>query len=205
MNNKSPSDLEYIDEVSGKTGVSITVLRKLNDSGYIIVPKDLIDLWESEKTKEKNSVLLNSYNSTCKSLVGGECTLYSIDNALNELKLKEPTSDNEFFRLAIIGYELHDMLTELHKSVANIFRAIVYSNRFKGSKKIMFKDGFKDKDTILGEGKLAMADLLTQLYLLCISLKWDFQELRVMGLSHLRERHKDFKRDGWNEVSNEKK
>lgn len=59
----------------------------------------------------------------------------------------------------IIMYELGDLA-----------RAAVYAERFKKSDKVMFRDGFKDRNTILAEGKLAMADLLTQLHMLCISM-----------------------------------
>ncbi len=122
----------------------------------------------------------------------------SIDKLLKQLKSQEPNSDNLFFRNSIIGYEWGDLQ-----------RAIVYAERFTKSdipykvekgNKVMFRDGFKDRDTILSEGKLAMADMLTQLYLLTISLEWDWYELRKLGAKHLEERHKDFKRDGWTEV-----
>ena len=133
---------------------------------------------------------------------------------LKLLKSQEPDSDNLFFRNSIIGYEWGDLQ-----------RAIVYAERFtnketifnvgssgisdtkKALNLIMFRDGFKDRNTILSEGKLAMADLLTQLCLLSISLEemtgdegWDFGELRELGAQHLEERHKDFKRDGWTKV-----
>jgi len=104
-----------------------------------------------------------------------------IDKGLIELKGNEPTSDNQFFRMSIIGYELGD----LH-------RAIVYATRFKDDKKM--------RTAHLANGKLAMADLLTQLYLLCSTLEWDFNTLRKLGLDHLRERHGDFRRDGWSEI-----
>lgn len=40
-------------------------------------------------------------------------------------------------------------------------------------------------------------------HMLCISLGWDFEELRKLGAQHLAERHTDFKRDGWSEVGKE--
>lgn len=83
----------------------------------------------------------------------------NIDKTLRGLKSREPTSDNEFFRMNIIIYELGDLA-----------RAIVYAERFRNSNKVMFRNGFKDKNIILAEGKLAMADLLTQLHMLCISM-----------------------------------
>jgi len=118
-----------------------------------------------------------------------------VDNVLKQLKSQEPNSDNLFFRLAIINYEFGDLN-----------RAIVYSERFcndetmfkiEEGKEVMFRDGFKDKKVILSEGRLAMADMLTQLYLLSLSLGWDWNELRKLGADHLAERHKDFNRDGW--------
>jgi hypothetical protein len=112
-----------------------------------------------------------------------------IDTVLRDLKSNEPTSDNEFFRMNIIMYELGDLS-----------RALVYAERFRNTDKVMFRDGFKDKNTILAEGKLAMADLLTQLHMLCISMDWDIENLREMGAQHLAERQQDFKRDGWSEV-----
>lgn len=112
-----------------------------------------------------------------------------VDKLLEELKANEPTSDNQFSRLAIICYEMGDLS-----------RSMVYAARFKDSNKALFRDGLKDKNVILSEGKLAMADLLTQLYLLCISMDWDFHELRKLGAEHLAERHQDFKRDRWSEI-----
>ena len=105
-----------------------------------------------------------------------------IDKGLIELKGNEPDSDSQFFRMSIIGYELGDLN-----------RAIVYAKRFKDDKRA--------STAYLANGKLAMADLLTQLYLLCLTLEWDFNTLRKLGLDHLRERHDDFRRDGWSEVN----
>ena len=104
-----------------------------------------------------------------------------IDQLLSELKKNEPSSDEQFFRLSIIAYEIGD----LH-------RAVVYANRFKNDEKMRIAH--------LAHGKLALADALTQLYLLCLSLGWDFNKLRELGALHLEERHEDFKRDGWSEI-----
>ncbi len=84
--------------------------------------------------------------------------------------------------------------------LGDLARAIVYAERFRKSDKVMFRNGFKDKNTILAEGKLAMADLLTQLHMLCISMDWDIENLREIGVQHLAERQQDFKRDGWEGV-----
>lgn len=104
-----------------------------------------------------------------------------IDKFLAALKRNEPSSDNKLFRLSIIAYEIGD----LH-------RAIAYAARFK--------DDDKAKIAYLANGKLALADALTQLYLLCLSLEWDFNQLRELGALHLQERQEDFKRDGWSEI-----
>lgn len=104
-----------------------------------------------------------------------------IDRLLRALKKNEPTNDNKFFRLSIIAYEIGD----LHRSV-------IYAERFKSDEKIRI--GY------LAHGKLALADALTQLYLLCETMKWDFHELRKLGAEHLKERQEDFKRQNWNDV-----
>jgi hypothetical protein len=108
-------------------------------------------------------------------------SLDNVDRLLSELKINEPNSDDKFFRLSIIAYEIGD----LH-------RAIVYANRFKDNEKMRIAH--------LAHGKLALADALAQIYLLCLSLGWDFNKLRELGALHLQERHEDFKRDGWSEL-----
>lgn len=108
-----------------------------------------------------------------------------IENELAELKKNEPTSDNQFFRMCIASYEFGD----LHRS-------IVYSERFKNDPKI--------RAAHLANGKLALADLLTQLGLLCMTQEWSFEGLRRLGVDHLKERHRDFERDGWSEICGKK-
>ena len=103
------------------------------------------------------------------------------DRLLIELKKNEPTSDNQFFRLAILAYEMGDLN-----------RSIVYAERFKNDEKVRIAH--------LANGKLAMADVLTQLHLLCQSVGWDFHELRKLGIQHLKERQEDFKEQGWSEI-----
>jgi hypothetical protein len=104
-----------------------------------------------------------------------------VDKLLIQLKKNEPTSDNEFFRLAIIAYEMGDLN-----------RSIVYAERFRNDEKARIAH--------LANGKLAMADVLAQLYLLCISLGWNFYDIRRLGVEHLKERQEDFKRQGWRDV-----
>jgi hypothetical protein len=141
-------------------------------------PKDL------DKISEATGINNNSGCGEEKTKNIGEdigSDIRNIDELLVELKNNEPTSDNQFFRLAIIAYEVGD-----------INRSIVYAERFK-----------EDKDAriaYLANGKLAMADALTQLYLLCQSLGWNFHELRKLGAEHLKERHYDFKEQGWSEL-----
>ena len=103
------------------------------------------------------------------------------DRLLIELKKNEPTSDNQFFRLAVLAYEMGDLN-----------RSIVYAERFKNDEKVRIAH--------LANGKLAMADILTQLYLLCQSVGWDFHELRKLGTQHLKERQEEFEKQGWSEI-----
>jgi len=100
---------------------------------------------------------------------------------LIQLKKNEPTSDNQFFRLAILMYEMGDLN-----------RSIVYAERFK--------DDEKARITHLANGKLALADALAQIYLLCQSVGWNFNDLRKLGAEHLKERQEDFKRQGWRDI-----
>lgn len=118
-----------------------------------------------------------------------EPRITDVESLLIRLKKNEPTSDNRFFRLSIIAYELGDLN-----------RAIVYANRFNESNGVQFGSNWKSPDAVIAEGKLAMLDLLTQLHMLCLSMNWDFEELRELGAQHLEERQKDFIRDGWTEV-----
>lgn len=104
-----------------------------------------------------------------------------VDRLLIELKKNEPTSDNQFFRLAILAYEMGDLN-----------RSIVYAERFKNDEKARIAH--------LANGKLALADALTQLHLLCQTVGWNFNELRKLGAQHLKERQEDFKRQGWREI-----
>jgi len=146
---------------------------------------------DMDKTVPKNPFPIKVGSHGCET----NCKRSDVDDLLKYLKSQEPNSDDLFFRLAIIEYEWGDLN-----------RAIVYAERFTNNetmykvsdnKKIMFKGGFKDRSVILSEGKLAMADMLTQLYLLSLSLGWDWNEIRKLGVQHLEERHEDLKRDGW--------
>lgn len=105
----------------------------------------------------------------------------NVDKLLIQLKKDEPTSDNQFFRLAIITYEMGDLN-----------RSIVYAERFRNDEKA--------RTAYLANGKLALADLLTQLHLLCQTVGWDFNELRMLGAKHLNERQEDFKKEGWSDI-----
>ena len=76
--------------------------------------------------------------------------------------------------------------------IGDLNRSIAYAERFRNDEKTRIAH--------LANGKLAMADVLAQLYLLCISLGWNFHELRKLGMEHLKERQEDFKKQGWNEI-----
>lgn len=104
---------------------------------------------------------------------------------LEELYLREPTSDNPFFRLAIIGYEIQ-------KTFGSLERAIVYAERFKHNPELRKQE--------LKNAQLELGDAFTQLQLLAITYGFDIDETRMLGAHHLAERHEDFKIKGWCEV-----
>lgn len=139
------------------------------------------DFEKDGNVKDDNSGIAEINEKIIKSEEDKLKIICDIDQFLSELKKNEPSSDDQFFRLSIIAYEIGD----LH-------RAVVYANRFKDDEKMRIAH--------LAHGKLALADALTQLYLLCLSLEWDFNKLRELGALHLQERHEDFKRDGWSEI-----
>lgn len=80
-----------------------------------------------------------------------------------------------FGRLAIIHYELGDLTKDL-----------TYAHRFPD-----------EKEAHLANAKLSLADLLTQLSLLCVELGFDEGEIRELGLEHIMERFEEFKKRRW--------
>ena len=101
----------------------------------------------------------------------------NVEFELRRLLKFEPKA-NQFFRLAIILYELGDLAKNL-----------VYATRFPSYSSAHEKDA-----------KLAAADLITMIHALCIEKGWDFEELRLLGLNRLKERYKEFYERGWREV-----
>lgn len=105
---------------------------------------------------------------------------YEIERELIELKKEEPDADI-FFRLAIIGYEF-----------GYVQRALAYAHRFKENE--------AEREAYLADAKLEIADLLTQIHMLCIFKNWDFEGLRKLGVQHIKERFEDFKKNRWNDI-----
>jgi len=93
------------------------------------------------------------------------------------IEAREPRS-NVFFRLCIIAYEFGDLC-----------RDVVYMHRFP-----------LEKAAHKANAKLSLADLFTQLSLLCKELEFDEEELRRLGWQHLSERYKEFEKRGWVDV-----
>jgi len=106
---------------------------------------------------------------------------FFLEEELRMLRDKDKNKGNLNFRLNIIEYELGDLS-----------RATVYAQCFNSC---TFKEKKINDKAIMGEGKLAMADLLIQLNFYCLEVGWSFDELRKLGLQHLKERYKDFERD----------
>jgi len=86
----------------------------------------------------------------------------------------EPKS-NIFFRLCIITYEFGDLSKD-----------IAYAYRFPN-----------EHEAHMANAKLSLADLLTQLSILCKELGFNESELRELGFQHLREKFKEFEKRGW--------
>jgi len=101
---------------------------------------------------------------------------------LKELRKYEPPPSNQknILRCCIMGYELGD-----------IQRAIKTNS--------MENIDFVIKQGHIENGKLGMADLITQLKMLCLDIGWNYKEIEKMGVDHLIERHEDFKKEGWSE------
>ncbi len=112
-----------------------------------------------------------------------------VDDLLRELKKREPSGDNPFFRLAIIGYEIQ-------KTFGSLEHSIVYYERFKDG----IQDTDKEKACHLKNAQLELGDCFTQLQLLALTYGFDIDETRELGAQHLAERHEDFKRKGWCEI-----
>ena len=102
---------------------------------------------------------------------------------LIELKNQEPHSDDAktlILRGCICGYELGD-----------IQRALLMNSRTGIDSNV--RHGY------LENGKLGMADLITQLRMICVTLGWSFKDIQDMGMTHLKERHVELDNDGWSE------
>lgn len=94
----------------------------------------------------------------------------------------EPAATNQriVMRSSIMGYELGD----------------IQKFAVKNSQE---KLDIKIKKALGANAKLGMADLLAQCYMFCLDNGWDFEEIQLLGLEHLKERHVEIKRDGWGE------
>lgn len=107
----------------------------------------------------------------------------SMMDDLIELSKNEPDNSTQrhILRCAIMGYEL-----------GAIQQAIV---RDSSDLPDHMKNGH------IENGKLGMADLITQCKMLCLDMGWDYRAIERLGVEHLRERQKDFMNDeGWCEA-----
>jgi hypothetical protein len=89
----------------------------------------------------------------------------------NGVFINEKLIDLIFQRLVIITYELGDLCRDLF-----------YARHFVGERKAH-----------LANAKLSLADLFTQLSLLCRDLGFDEKELRELRQQHLQERFKELR------------
>jgi len=92
----------------------------------------------------------------------------------------EDTHRRHLLRASILSYEMGDLNRYLVKlGQVNLPTDIINGMR--------------------SDAKLAMADMIMQLRMVCFDLGWCFDEIQWLGIQHLRERHEDFKKDGWAE------
>ncbi len=98
------------------------------------------------------------------------------------LHQQEPkgTKHRLILRSSIMGYELGD----------------IQKFAVKNSQENMDAD---IKRALGANARLGMADLITQCHMFCLDMGWDFEDIQIMGLEHLKERHVEIKRDGWGE------
>ncbi len=105
-----------------------------------------------------------------------------INKEFKTLHIEEPVSTDmrKILRTNIMGYELGHIQqftnNNAHESLDS-----------------------KTKKVFEGNAKLGMADLIAQCRMLCLDCGWDFDDIQLMGLDHLKERHDDFKKIGWGE------
>jgi hypothetical protein len=98
----------------------------------------------------------------------------TINKHIQEILTNEPKL-SIIGRLAIISYELGDLIRDLF-----------YANRFP-----------EERWAHLANAKLSLADVFTQLSILCRELGFNEEEIRKLGWEHLRERFEEFKKRGW--------
>ena len=104
-----------------------------------------------------------------------------ITKDLSKLRRSEPPNSPQkmILRSNIMGYEL----------------GAIQQFTTKNSQENLpdhIKQGLKD------EARLGMADLLIQCRMLCLDISgWNFDEIQKLGLDHRKERHEDFKKEGF--------
>lgn len=111
----------------------------------------------------------------------GECI--DLKKEFISLHRVEPksTDHKKIMRTNIMGYELGDIQRFTNKNAQKNL-------------------DLKSKKILEANAKLGMADLLAQCYMICLDMNWDFEEIQLLGLDHLKERHVEIERDGWGEV-----
>lgn len=108
-------------------------------------------------------------------------TVVDITKELIKLRKNEPPNSpfKSVMRSNIMGYELGAIQEFTAKNTQENLPQHI-------------KLGLKD------EAMLGMADLITQCRMLCLDTPgWNFDKIQKLGLDHLKERHEDFKKDGF--------
>ena len=89
-----------------------------------------------------------------------------------------------------------------HTNTTKIIRTNIMGYELGAIQQFTTKNNQKSLDPIIKKGleeeaKLGMADLIITCRMLCIDNFWSFDEIQKLGLEHLKERHKEFKSDGF--------
>ena len=103
-----------------------------------------------------------------------------ISKELQRLHNREPPHNNQskIVRTSIMGYELGHIQQFAVKNIQKNLDPTI-------------KRGLEE------EAKLGMADLIITCRMFCIDNFWSFDEIQKLGLDHLKERHEEFKKDGF--------
>lgn len=84
------------------------------------------------------------------------------------------------------GISIKDRVLLIVENVGSLAKLACYATRFP-----------EERDCHIADMKLAIADSICQLELLCVNMGFNYKEIRQLGRQHTFERFEDFKKRGW--------